>query len=140
MSKDCIFCKIVRGEIPSHKIVENEYSFAFLDIHPLADGHTMIIPKAHVERFEDVPAAQLGKLFEAVQQVTRATTKSLNAPAVTIGINNGGAAGQVVPHLHIHLIPRFENDGGGSIHSIVKSSPKRSLEEVVQLLQSALKN
>ncbi|MBI1729279.1 HIT family protein [Candidatus Acetothermia bacterium] len=140
MSRDCIFCKIVRGEIPSHKILEDENSFAFLDIHPLADGHTMIIPKDHIERFEDVPPVQLGKLFESVQRVTKSLKNSLKAPAVTIGINNGHAAGQVVPHLHIHVIPRFENDGGGSVHSIVKISPTRSLEEVVRLLQSALKN
>ena len=139
MSTDCIFCKIIRGEIPAQKVYEDASSFAFLDIHPLADGHTMVIPKAHYEKLEDVPSAEAGRIFEAVRKVTEAVQKALNTPATTIGINNGRAAGQVVPHLHIHIIPRTSGDGGGTIHSILHGSSKHSLVEVQQRITAAIK-
>ena len=139
MSADCLFCKIVRGEIPAQKVYEDASSFAFLDIHPLADGHTMIIPKAHYERLEDMPVAEAGKIFETVRRVTEAVQRALNAPATTIGINNGKAAGQVVPHLHIHIVPRSPGDGGGTIHSILHGSSKHSLVEVQQRIAAAIK-
>jgi histidine triad (HIT) family protein len=138
MSADCIFCKIVRGELPAHKVYEDATSFAFLDIRPLADGHTMVIPKAHYERLQDVPIAEAGRLFEAVHKVAGAVQSALDAPATTIGINNGKAAGQVVPHLHIHIVPRHAHDGGGTIHSILRGSSRRGLDEVRELMTSAL--
>lgn len=140
MSADCTFCKIVRGEIPAQKIYEDDSSFAFLDIHPLADGHTMVIPKAHYEKLEDMPLQKAGKIFEAVRKVTEAVQKALNAPATTIGINNGKAAGQVVPHVHIHIIPRFPSDGGGTIHSILHGASKRGVDEVQKMIAAAVKD
>ena len=124
----------MHGEIPAHKIFEDEQSFAFLDIHPLAEGHTMIIPKHHYEKLEDLPDLELTCLFETVQKISRSARKALTASATTIGINNGRAAGQVVPHLHIHVIPRWDGDGGGSVHSIIKNPCKRNLEDVLKLL------
>ncbi len=138
MSADCIFCKIVRGEIPAHEIYEDAATLAFLDIHPLADGHTMVIPKPHYEKLEDVPVTEAGKIFETVRRVTGAIQKAFNAPASTIGINNGRAAGQVVPHLHIHIVPRFPGDGGGTIHSIIRGPSKRSLGEVQKMIAKAI--
>jgi histidine triad (HIT) family protein len=140
MSADCIFCKIVCGKIPAHKIYEDAATLAFLDIHPLADGHTLVIPKPHYEKLEDVPPTEAGKIFEAARKVAEAVQKALNAPASTIGINNGRAAGQVVPHVHIHIIPRYASDGGGTIHSIIRTSSKRSLDEVRQMLAPAIQH
>ncbi len=127
---DCLFCKIVRGEISSHKIYEDPDAFAFLDIRPLTDGHCLVIPKKHYEKLEEMPRAEVGKLFEAVGLVAERVQKAMNTTASTIGINNGKLAGQAVPHLHIHIIPRYRGDGGGTIHSVVHSPSKRSLEEV----------
>lgn len=138
MSADCIFCKIVRGEIPAHKIYEDAVTLAFLDIHPLADGHSMVIPKPHYEKLEDVPLTEAGKIFETVRRVTAAIQKAFKAPGATIGINNGRAAGQVVPHLHIHIIPRFPGDGGGTIHSIIRGPSKHSLGEVHKMIAAEL--
>lgn len=139
MTPDCIFCKIVRGEIPSHKIYEDDNCFAFLDINPLADGHTMVIPKKHADQLEDLSSAEAGRVFEGVHKISELVKEKLCAPATTIGINNGEAAGQVVPHLHIHIVPRFPGDGGGHIHSIVQAEIKRDVEEVAKILLTCIK-
>jgi len=128
--KDCIFCKIARGEIPSHKVFEDEFSFAFLDIHPLTEGHTMVIPKQHFQTIQEMPPSLAGKIFETVSVLTARIERATSAVATTIGINNGRGAGQVVPHLHVHIVPRYENDGGGNLHSIVQKPTQNSLETV----------
>lgn len=138
-SHECVFCRIVRGEAPAHTVYQDEHSIAFLDIRPLVDGHTLVIPKGHYQLLEDVPLSEIGRVFEAVHRVSLAIRKALGAPATTIGINNGRAAGQVVPHLHVHIIPRYPADGGGLIHSIVQSPSQRGLDEVRRVIASALK-
>ncbi len=130
--KDCIFCQIVRGEIPSQKIYEDESSYVFLDIHPLTEGHTMVIPKQHFQTIQEMPPALAGKVFETVSRITGKIERAIGASATTIGINNGRSAGQVVPHLHVHIVPRYENDGGGNIHSIVQKPSRHSLDTVKQ--------
>lgn len=135
---DCIFCRIVRGDRPAHTVYEDEHSLAFLDIHPLTDGHTLVIPKVHYMTLEDMPIMEVGKLFETVHRVSKAIKEALEAPALTIGINDGRLAGQVVPHLHIHIVPRYPGDGGGTIHSIVRGPIKLSLEEARQRIASVL--
>ncbi len=127
---DCLFCKIVKGEIPSEKIYEDEFAFAFLDINPLADGHTVIVPKIHAENIIDLPENQIGPLFLGVKKVTEAINSALKPHGFTIGINHGKVSGQVIDHLHIHVIPRFEGDGGGSIHSVVKNPPQESINAI----------
>ena len=137
-SAGCIFCRIVRGEAPAHVVYEDEHVMAFLDIHPLVEGHTMVVPKGHYETLEAVPHELVGKVFEGVRKVSEAMRRALGAEATTIGINNGRAAGQVVPHLHVHILPRYAGDGGGTIHSILHKPTRKSLEEVQKLLQSSL--
>lgn len=104
---DCIFCKIVAGEIPCHKLYEDDLVLAFLDIGPLSQGHALIIPKGHYETIDQVPpdtAAAMGRILpglsKAIMQATGATSWNLLQ-------NNGSAAGQVVGHVHLHIIPRF---------------------------------
>jgi histidine triad (HIT) family protein len=115
---DCIFCSIVDGEIPSHTVYESETVIAFLDANPLARGHTLVIPKAHHERLNDLPAALAGDVFDAVHRLTDRVEAAVDAEASTIGVNNGSVAGQEVPHVHVHVVPRFEGDGGGPIHAL----------------------
>ncbi|HZX00896.1 MAG TPA: HIT family protein [Candidatus Paceibacterota bacterium] len=124
---NCLFCKIVNGEILSEKIYEDEAAFAFLDIHPLSPGHTVLVPKVHAENILDLPEAAVGPLFLAVKKVTATLNLALKPHGFTIGINHGKVSGQAIDHLHIHLIPRFEGDGGGSIHSVVKNPPQESV-------------
>jgi histidine triad (HIT) family protein len=123
MSEDCIFCSIVAGDIPARTVYEDDDVLAFLDANPLAPGHTLVIPKAHHAKLEDVPAGAAGTLFAAIHTLTRHVEGAVDADGSTIGFNNGAAAGQEVPHVHGHIIPRFESDGGGPIHAVAGDRP-----------------
>ena len=110
METSCVFCKIIAGTLPSSVIYEDEDTLAFLDIAPIMHGHALVIPKKHYTDLEPTPAALLGKVMETVQKVARAQTRALRADGVNIHQANGTAAGQVVFHLHFHVIPRFAGD------------------------------
>lgn len=108
---DCIFCKIVKGEIPCVNIYETDQVLCFLDIAPVAPGHALVIPKAHHPTLFDVPAQLGGPLFEAAGLVGRAIMAATGATGINLQMNNFASAGQVVFHAHLHLIPRIEGDG-----------------------------
>lgn len=108
---DCIFCKIVAGEIPSNKVYEDDAILAFLDIHPTNPGHTLVIPKAHHNDLLDTPADLLAKLMQVVAKITPAIIKGVGAEAFNLGVNNGATAGQIIFHTHFHIMPRFTADG-----------------------------
>lgn len=129
MSEECIFCQIVAGEIPSHTVYEDETTMAFLDVNPLARGHTVVIPKAHHEHIQDLPEAVARDVFATIHHLTPVVEATVDADATNIGFNNGEVAGQVVPHVHGHLIPRFSGDGGRTVHAIGGSPPDLSDEE-----------
>lgn len=133
--EDCLFCKIVKGEIPCHKIYEDDNNLAFLDIHPHAKGHIMVIPKKHAPVLTDLDDENVKSLFVAVKNVTQKIKEKLNPDGFTSGWNHGEISGQTVPHLHIHIFPRYEGDGGGSVHSIVKNPGEMTVEEVKKLFE-----
>lgn len=108
---NCIFCKIVKGDIPSHKVYEDAHVLAFLDIRPVNPGHTLVIPKDHFENIYTLPDEVMARISLAVKQVAIAVKQGVEADGVNIGMNNEAAAGQVVFHAHIHVIPRVESDG-----------------------------
>ncbi len=108
---DCIFCKIIKGEIPCSKVFENEKFFAFLDIGPVNKGHTLVIPKKHYKNLFDMPEDELKGYMEVIQKVSKAVIKGVDADGVNLNMNNESVAGQVVMHAHIHIIPRFKDDG-----------------------------
>lgn len=110
---DSIFTKIIRGEILCAKVFENEHLVAFLDIVPLAEGHTLVVPKRQVERLEDLPADEAAAIARELGAIARRVLKATGAPAYNVLQNNGAQAGQVVPHVHFHIIPRREGDGLG---------------------------
>jgi len=121
--EDCIFCRIVAGDVPSRTVYEDDTVLAFLDANPLAEGHTLVIPKDHHERLNDLPDDDAAAVFERVHDLTPAVESAVDAPATTVAVNNGEPAGQEVPHVHAHIVPRFEDDGGGPIHSIFGERP-----------------
>tara|TARA_Y100000310_G_scaffold345746_1_gene469166 strand:+ start:10481 stop:10888 length:408 start_codon:yes stop_codon:yes gene_type:complete len=108
---DCIFCKLVKGEIPSSKVFEDDKTIAFLDIAPVNKGHVLVIPKEHFETILDTPEDTLKEVIATTKKVTAAVKKGVNADGITVGQSNFEAAGQVVPHLHFHIMPRFKDDG-----------------------------
>lgn len=130
MASKTIFEKIRDGEIPARIVHETETTLAFLDAHPLARGHTLVVPKEPYEHLQALPADRSADLFETVHQLTPRIEEAVDADGTTIGINNGEAAGQEVPHVHVHIIPRFEGDDSGPIHAIAIDSPELSEDEL----------
>ncbi|MED1490787.1 HIT family protein [Bacillus smithii] len=113
---DCIFCKIMNGEIPSAKVYEDENVFAFLDISQVTKGHTLVIPKIHKKNLFELTPEIAGSLFQAVPKIANAIQEAYQPIGLNLLNNNGEAAGQSVFHFHIHLLPRYgKGDGFGAV-------------------------
>lgn len=125
----CIFCQIINREIPAKIICENDGALSFLDIHPRSKGHTVIVPKIHAGTISELPPEFDGELLKTVRE-TIARLGNLSPDGFTIGINHGEFSGQEVPHLHVHIIPRYKGDGGSSIQSVVSNKPEASVSDV----------
>lgn len=108
---DCLFCKIIASEIPTTKVYEDEHTLAFLDIHPINIGHTLVIPKAHHANLYETPNETLAHLAVVIKKLSIAIKDAVHADGINIGMNNDPVAGQVIFHTHIHVIPRFSGDG-----------------------------
>jgi histidine triad (HIT) family protein len=108
---DCIFCKIVRGEIPSVKVYEDDRVLAFMDINPINEGHVLIIPKAHAATIHEIAEVDFLAVMSATHKLAAAVKKALNPEGINLLQLNGKAANQVVPHLHVHIVPRWFGDG-----------------------------
>lgn len=130
---DCIFCKIVKGEIPAKIIEKTNKSLAFMDAFPLAKGHSLVIPKNHYEKMQEIPPEENAELFETVRKVLSKIDKLTNSTLVAL--HNGKDSGQEIPHVHIHLIPRSKEDSAGPVHSMFKNRPKLSDKEFNELLE-----
>ena len=129
---ECIFCRIVQGEIPCYKVYEDKDTLAFLDVQPHAQGHTVVIPKKHVVRVFDLTEAQTKGFMADVVQAMKRVQEVLDPDGFNVGWNQNTAGGQVVPHLHVHIFPRYTNDGGGSMHSIIRNPGKERVEDVAK--------
>lgn len=134
---ECLFCKIAGGAIPAEVIYEDDSVMGLLDINPKAPGHSFLIPKKHRETILDLDESETGHMFVAVANVTALLKKALAPDGFTIGINQGRASGQTIDHLHVHVIPRWLNDRGGSIHSVVSNAPQESVHEMKERILKA---
>ncbi len=134
----CIFCRIVADEIPAEIVARDGDVTAVLDVEPLADGHVLLVPTAHVATIEDLPEAAAATLFGAVRRLAGPVRTAVGAPGTTIGVNNGEATGQTVPHVHVHIVPRWPNDGAGSVHTIFRPGARRPVAEVGAAIRKAL--
>ena len=108
---DCLFCRIIAQEIPSTSIYEDEHTYAFLDLHPVHPGHVLVVPKKHASGFLEADPSALEHWIRAAQIVARAVKEGLQAGGINLIQNEGAAAGQVIAHLHLHIIPRYTEDG-----------------------------
>lgn len=130
MNMDCLFCNIANKSREADIVYEDEHVIGILDIFPRTPGHVMIIPKAHAETILDLPEGEVEPVFMAVRKMTAILQDALSPDGFTIGINHGKVAGQAIDHLHVHIMPRWHNDGGGSLHSVVGNPPKESLTDI----------
>ena len=138
MSDTCIFCKIVRGELPSTKLYEDDQVLAFMDIGPIVKGHALVIPKQHFDPLTAVPPDLLAKVMAVVQKVVRAQVNGLKADGVNVHQSNGAVAGQVVPHVHFHVIPRFATDGHKWNWAAKKYESMDEMQKLAQAIRSGL--
>ena len=111
VDEQCIFCKIITGQIPSTKIYEDQTVLAFLDVNPVSDGHTLVVPKEHFEKLHDCPEELLTRATAPLGKIAKAVCDATDAEDYNVLCNNGKSAGQLVGHLHFHIIPRRGNDG-----------------------------
>ncbi len=107
---DCLFCKMVAGKIPVTKIYEDEVVLSFLDIGPISNGHTLVIPKQHFEKLHECPAELLGQVFTRIGKIAGAVAAAMDSDGYNLLCNNGRAAGQLIEHLHFHIVPRNTGD------------------------------
>jgi len=134
----CIFCKIVAGEIPCVRVYEDAEVLAFMDIGPVVKGHTLVIPKAHYDPITSTPVAVLQQLIAVVQRIAAAQYAGLQADGVNVTQANGRAAGQMVPHLHFHVIPRFDSDGQRSNWNPRQYDAPEELQQHAQRIVEAM--
>jgi len=134
---DCIFCKIAAGEIPATKIIENDVSIAFMDIGPLAEGHVLLIPKAHAQTLDEIPPQQAGKMLESLPALVKAVQTATGCQGVNVLQNNGRAAHQEVMHVHFHVIPRNEGDAF-KFNWPAGAYPPGRMEQLAEAIRNAL--
>jgi len=132
---DCLFCKIAEGEISSYTVFEDQNVLAFLDIHPCSKGHTIVIPKKHFDDISKMSEQDYVKMTNGLKHTLERIQTIIHPDGVNMGINNGLAAGQAVAHAHWHIIPRWNNDGGGSMHSIIKNGEGVDVKAVAELFK-----
>lgn len=132
---NCIFCKIAQKKIDAKIIDENENAIAFLDAYPLTAGHTLVITKNHYAKLQDVEFDQINQLFSLVNKILPSIEKGTGVQGTLIAIHNGKDAGQEIPHLHVHIVPRKPGDGGGSIHSMFDSSHRLEEGEMIKVFK-----
>ena len=131
----CIFCKIAQKKIDAKIIDENENAIAFLDAFPLTAGHTLVITKKHYSKLQEVELDQMAYLFNLIHKILPPIEKGTGVQSTLIAIHNGKDAGQVIPHLHVHIVPRKAGDGGGAIHSMFDSSDRSGESEMNKVLK-----
>lgn len=133
---DCIFCKIIEGNIPTKKLIETDMSLAFLDAFPLAKGHSLVIPKKHHSKLQYMSPEENSDLFLTVHKLV-SRVDSITGSTL-IAIHNGKEAGQEIPHLHVHLVPRSPKDSAGPIHSMfdeAKKFPEHEIDDIFNKLK-----
>jgi len=133
---DCIFCQIVDGEIPSRTVFEDDTAMAFLDANPLAPGHTLVIPRDHHETLEAVPEETAAHVFGVLHRLNTSVQHAVDADGANVAFNDGEAAGQEVPHVHGHIIPRFDGDGGRPIHAVAGERPDLTDAELDEIAEA----
>jgi histidine triad (HIT) family protein len=135
---DCIFCKIVAGEIPAIKVLDEDKVLAFMDINPASRGHMLVVPKNHAENIFEISDADLTAVMGAVKRCAGAVKEALGAEGITVLQLNGKASDQLVPHLHVHIMPRWEKDGMSVSQWQMGTGDREELQEIARKIQEYL--
>jgi len=138
MANECVFCKIVSGELPSTKIYEDATVLVFMDINPLEEGHALVIPKEHLDPITNVPDNILKEIIVVAKKIAAAQLTGLNAVGVNITQANGSGAGQEVPHVHFHVIPRYSSDPKKANWKTRKYKSAEQMNQIADLINKAL--
>lgn len=134
--EECIFCQIVEKKIPSHILFENDTNLAFLDIFPVSKGHTIVIPKNHYDNLENIPVSELAETFKVVKELSVLIHNKLKIEGYNILQNNFRAAGQVINHFHVHIIPRSNKDRKFQLIIPREQSKEEDLKQVLQIINA----
>ena len=132
----CIFCDILEGKREGHIVYEDEKHIAFLDKYPIDDGHTLVIPKKHYERITDMDSNDVGELFSLIPKIAKAVLLGAGADAFSLAQNNGKAAKQIIPHVHVHIIPRYNDKG--TVWTKRQIPTNEVLSQLAQKIKSAI--
>jgi histidine triad (HIT) family protein len=136
----CIFCRILEGEAPAYRVYEDELTVAFLDANPAADGHTLVVPRHHEARIERLPPEYYEAVWATVRRLVPPIEKAMDASASNIDVHNGRAAGQLIPHVHVHIIPR--RDPSSMITDVASRMRPRSgeyFEEIADKIRNEIR-
>jgi histidine triad (HIT) family protein len=126
----CIFCEIISGKRSARIVAENINAVAFLDAFPLAVGHVLVVPRTHFAKIQDMASQDSAAVFELVQKLSSAVEDATDTTGSTIAVHNGRVAGQEIPHVHVHIIPRRSDDGAAPVHVMFKKRPKLEPEQM----------
>src|SRR3989344_6282532 len=132
----CVFCNIIKGEIPCFKVFEDEDTLAFLDIKPFTKGHCLVIPKQHFENIFDIDQTVLQKIIVAVKNISGKIKDTLQADGIRLSQSNGSAAGQDIMHFHLHVIPRYKDDDRPMHPAATLNLPKADFEDLKKIAQA----
>ena len=133
----CIFCQIINGEIPAYFIYESDTHVAIMDKYPIHRGHSLVIPRKHHEKITDMDVDEVSTLFSKVPFIARAVIEATGADGFNIGQNNGRAANQIVPHVHVHVIPRYAKAGAAWPKRNIATD--KELEEIATKIRNCMK-
>ncbi|HZB74330.1 MAG TPA: HIT family protein [Nitrososphaeraceae archaeon] len=133
MTRPCLFCSIIKYKMPAIIIYEDKDFVALMDKYPISPGHSLVIPRSHHESLLSMTPSEVGNLYSAVSTISRAVISAVNADGFSIGQNNGRVANQIIPHVHVHIIPRYEDD------SREGRWPSRKIGNIEQLTSTAQK-
>lgn len=135
----CIFCRIIQGQVPARTLDQNNSAVAILDAFPLSIGHTLVVPKIHYPKIQDMDNDSSCSVLSLVIKMSAALERAMNVNSTTIAIHNGRDAGQEIPHLHVHIVPRTKGDGAGPVHSMFKQRPTLNSDQL-ELISRTIRN
>ena len=134
---DCLFCNLIDGKQDAHIIFEDESHIAIMDKYPIQQGHSLVMPKAHHEKITDLSTAEVGALFSRVPMIARGILVATGADGFNVGQNNGKSANQIIPHVHVHIIPRYQKNGTPWARRMIAKDA--DLKELVKKIRNNIK-